>query len=66
MWWDARESRSAQQASSGGFRDREVEEFSSRILSAENELRRAGLKTYLLMTTLNEYKVQVKSWKKLQ
>lgn len=48
------ESRRAGHGSSGGFWERKGEERSTRIFSAEKELRRAQLENESLTTTLNE------------
>lgn len=56
----ATESRDAGQQISGGLRETKGEECSTRIVSAEKELRRVRLEEWL-MITLNEYKVRVRN-----
>lgn len=60
----AEESKEAGKGGSGGLRELVGEESSTRIVSAEDELRRARLKNESLTTTLNEFKVRVRNLKK--
>lgn len=56
-WW----CRGAVQRSRGSLRDWEGEGLSTSIVSYEEELRRVRLESELLMTSLSEYKFDVRN-----